>query len=639
MCGISTIVTRNPDPSYRGIIEKMTELVRHRGPDNLGIMSLLGETVHLGHTRLSIIDISDDANQPMVMEKSGFWIVYNGEVYNHIEIRAELERLGYTFRTRCDTEVVLNAYHAWGVECLKRFNGMFAFVIVDTMHKKLFAARDRLGVKPLYYYCIPGKLICLASEIKQFTALPFFKARINSQRFYDYLAHGMMDHTNETMFHLVYQLQGGQYMQASLDPDDTAFSHPRIQTWWTLPEHPLDPSITLEEATFTFLNLLEDSVRLRLRSDVPVGSCLSGGLDSSSIVCLVNRILGQEKSSETQKTFSSCFEDRRYDERVYIEDVVAHTHVESHYTFPDPDSLLSLINTITWHQDEPFGSMSIFAQWKVFQLARSNGVKVMLDGQGADELLGGYHSYFWAWMAGLIRNRNLTGLKREFRGIHSRHGYHLKELLINLGYIFSPSRCRSIGRSIMGRPDIPVWIHPDIFKLHTIHPAEAVPEPSSSIQALSRKQLLQTNLPALLHYEDRSSMAHSIEARVPFLDYRLIEFAYSLPDEYKIRDGETKKILRLAIQTIVPEKVRQRQDKLGFVTPEEHWMRDSHNTQFHSMLKDASVHLGLWISQTKLEDIFLSMTTGTRPFDWSIWRIINAGIWARLFNIDFKEAA
>ena len=240
MCGISTIVTRNPDPSYRGIIEKMTELVRHRGPDNLGIMSLLGGTVHLGHTRLSIIDISDEANQPMGMEKSGVWIVYNGEVYNHIEIRAELESLGYTFRTRCDTEVVLNAYHAWGVECLKRFNGMFVFVIVDTKNKKLFAARDRLGVKPLYYYCIPGKLISLASEIKQFTALPFFQARINSQRFYDYLAHGMLDHTNETMFHLVHQLQGGQYMQVSLDPDDMAFAHPRIQTWWTLPDRPVE---------------------------------------------------------------------------------------------------------------------------------------------------------------------------------------------------------------------------------------------------------------------------------------------------------------------------------------------------------------------------------------------------------------
>jgi asparagine synthase (glutamine-hydrolysing) len=636
MCGISTIVTRNPDPSYRGIIEKMTGLVRHRGPDNMCIMSLLGDTIHLGHTRLSIIDLSHEADQPMCLEGSGLWILYNGEVYNYIELRADLERLGHTFRTGSDTEVILNAYQAWGADCLRRFNGMFAFTIIDTQRKRLFAARDRLGVKPLYYYHVPGQLFSIASEIKQFTALPSFRPQINPQRLYDYLAHGMLDHTRETMFGCVFQLRGGQCMEVSLDPADKAFAQPSIQTWWTLPIHSQDMSITMDEAARKFQDLLEDSVKLRLRSDVPAGSCLSGGLDSSSIVCMVNRVLGTEKSSEIQKTFSSCFEDERYDERTYIEEVIAKVRVESHYTFPDPDTLFSLLDTITWHQDEPFGSMSIFAQWQVFQLARAHGVKVMLDGQGADELLGGYHGFFWAWMAGLIRHRKLTGVIKEYRAIHERHGYHLRDALINLGHIFSPGWIRPVGRFLMGRPDTPEWIHPQITRQYALDPSSAIPEPASSVRGLSREQILNTNLPALLHYEDRNSMAHSIEARIPFLDYRLVEFVYSLPDEYKIKDGETKKVLRQAIRNIVPERIRQRQDKMGFVTPEEQWIRHTHNAQFHALMKENLGFIDPWINHSKLQDRFQSLTQGSRAFDWSIWRAINAGIWARLFHMDFR---
>ncbi len=639
MCGISVIVTRDPESEYQDYIREMTGLVRHRGPDNLACAALLGGVVHVGHTRLSIIDISHEADQPMCLESGGLWILYNGEVYNYIELRAELESLGHTFRTGSDTEVVLVAYKEWGADCLKRFNGMFAFTIIDTQRKRLFAARDRLGVKPLYYYHMPGRLFCIASEIKQFTALPSFRAQVNPQRVYDYLAHGMLDHTPETMFRGVFQLRGGQHMEAGLDPGDAAFAQPRIQTWWTLPVHPQDLSISREEAAGRFQDLLEDSVRLRLRSDVPVGSCLSGGLDSSSIVCLVNRVLGAEKSSEIQKTFSSCFDDVRYDERTYIEEVIAQAGIESHYTFPDPEALFSTLDDITWHQDEPFGSMSIFAQWQVFKLARAHGVKVMLDGQGADELLGGYHGFFWAWMAGLLRRREIGSMLGAFRAIRDRHGYHLRDALVNLGYIFSPGWIRAAGRSLMGRPDTPEWIRPGIIREYGLDPCAAIPQPSSSVRDLSREQLLNTNLPALLHYEDRNSMAHSIEARIPFLDYRLVEFAYSLPDEFKTRDGQTKKVLREAIRDIVPERIRRRQDKMGFVTPEEQWMRHTHNADFQAILRENIGFLGPWIDRSRLEDRFRSITQGSRAFDWSIWRAINAGIWARQFHMDFRVAS
>lgn len=601
-------------------------------------MSLMEDSVHLGHTRLSIIDLTDAAHQPMSSSDAGLWIVYNGEVYNYIEIRAELEQLGYVFHTRSDTEVILKAYQAWGVDCLPRFNGMFAFALIDTSRKRIFAARDRLGVKPLYYHVIPGALICLASEIKQFTALPAFKPQINPQRLFDYLARGMLDHTAETMFRDVYQLRGGQYLLADIDPTHAGFAHPHIHTWWTLPENAPDTAISFPEATREFQRLLEDSVRLRLRSDVPVGSCLSGGLDSSTIVCMVNRILGRERSTSIQNTFSSCFEDPRYDEREYIKAVVDHTEVNAHYMFPDPGQLFTLLDNIIWHQDEPFASTSIFAQWHVFDLAGGYPIKVMLDGQGADELLGGYHGFLWAWLAGLIHAFDLTGFREEFHAIRSRHGYRLKDALINLGYIFSPRRIRPLGRSLLGRPDRPEWMQPHIIDHYDLSTTEGIPEPSASIRSLSRKQLLQTTLPALLHYEDRNSMAHSVEARVPFLDYRLVEFVYSLPDPYKIKDGETKKILRQAIEDLVPDKVRQRQDKMGFVTPEEQWIRDSHRPLFHAMLKSATETLPAWLIPARIESHFQAIANGSRPFDWSIWRIINAGRWIKRFQIDCEGA-
>jgi asparagine synthase (glutamine-hydrolysing) len=447
----------------------------------------------------------------------------------------------------------------------------------------------------------------------------------------------MTDHTHETMFRQVYQLQGGQFLEVSLDPANSGFARPITHTWWTLPARPVEPPMTLDEAARKFRTLLEDSVRLRLRSDVPLGSCLSGGLDSSAVVCMVNRILGREKSQEIQNTFSSCFEDPRYDERTYIEEVIAKTHVESHYVFPDPEAFFELLHTITWHQDEPFGSMSIFAQWHVFELARSHGVKVMLDGQGADELLGGYHTYFWALLAGLARTKHFRDLLGEMRAIRERHSHGLADILIRLGYFLSPRRIRPMGRSLMGMPDTPAWIDPRAVRNAAIRPSEGIAEPCSSIRSLSRAQLLRTNLPALLHYEDRNSMAHSVEARVPFLDYRLVEFAYCLPDMFKIKDGETKKILRLAMKDIVPDKVLKRQDKMAFAMPEEHWIRESHSARFHAVLKESAGHLGPWIDHAKLEAMFRSVTDGSRAFDWSIWRIINAGTWAGLFRMDMRD--
>lgn len=633
MCGIAAILFATPQASHQETIHAMINLVHHRGPDALGTQILMEGCVALGHARLSIIDLCERANQPMTYADTGIWIVYNGEVYNYLELKYELEAMGYHFSTRSDTEVILAAYHAWGNACLQHFNGMFAFVIVDTKRNKLFAARDRLGVKPLYYYFKPGKELAFASEIKQFTALKSWEAKINPQRLFDFLARGLLDHTEETLFRDVYQLRGGQYLELDINPAMTHMDRPRIYTWWTLPEGSQEGAPSIKIASEAFLSLLEDAVRLRLRADVPIGSCLSGGLDSSSIVCLVNIILGREKSAEIQKTFSSCFDDPRFDERGYITEVIAQTKVESQYTFPDPADLFRMLDTITWHQDEPFGSTSIFAQWRVFALARTFGVKVMLDGQGADELLAGYHGFFWALLAGLMQEKNLKALTHEIRGIQKIHGYGILTILMNLGYACMPAALRPMLRSLNGRPDIPSWMSHHTIRSLGIQPTTPIPEPAKSVRSYSYEQTVLNNLPALLHYEDRNSMAHSLEARVPFLDYRLVEYAYALPDSYKIAQGETKKILRTAMQGIIPEKVRNRQDKMGFVTPGETWFTGPYAAEFRLRLNEACALLAGLVDARQIDNLFVPMMMHKKPFDWTLWRILNTGTWMRSFHI------
>ncbi len=634
MCGISAIIIHEPDPKYQEYANKMTDLVQHRGPDNKGIIELLRGKVFLGHRRLSIIDLTDEANQPMSYDEDTLWIVFNGEIYNYIELRNELELAGYHFKTRSDTEVILASYKQWGINCLNRFNGMFAFVVVDVQNKKIFAARDRLGVKPIYYTTMPGKFIAFASEIKQFTAIEGWKAKINNQRFFDYLAKGLIDHTEETMFKNVYQLRGGQYMLIDIEASNSSFLKIKKETWWSLDSIQNNENITLHDASSHLIHLLEDSVRLRLRSDVPVGSCLSGGLDSSTIVCLIARLLKGQNIDELQNTFSSCFNNKKYDEREYIEEVILHTNAKSHYIFPEPDSLFGNLDKITWHQDEPFGSTSIFAQWCVFSLAKQHNTKVMLDGQGADELLAGYHPFLWIWLAGFIRKLDFVSFYKELLSVRSKHRYSFLKLMVNSFHSVSPSILRRTGRSLAGIPDVPSWINRDILKKTGIEKTSTTDiAPDKSLKMMSKRYLLTTNLPHLLHYEDRNSMAHSIEARVPFLDYRIVEFVYSLPDNFKISDGETKFILRHAITNLVPNKIRVRQDKMGFVTPEELWIKDTHTEEFQKKLEESVGNIGLWINPKKVITLLNSTINSSMNFDWTLWRIINAGAWIKIFNI------
>jgi asparagine synthase (glutamine-hydrolysing) len=673
MCGISVIIS--PGSAPLGVmIRAMTNIIRHRGPDDegFGLFQAGGEppilyggpdtplqTYHsntpyapskridsasrdaaflaFGHRRLSILDASPSGHQPMSGSDGRYWIVYNGEIYNFLELREELRCLGHVFHTQTDTEVLLAAYAQWGRECLSRFNGMFSFVLFDTLRFVVFAGRDRFGVKPLYYWVSPEGHIAFASEIKQFSVMPGWSAKVNAQRAYDSLNWSLIDHTNETLFQGVYQLRNGEALELPCGENEqvtlrTSNGLLPVYSWYRL--EPRSFSGSFSEAARGFHDLLADSVRLRLRADVPVGSCLSGGLDSSSIVCTMNDLLQAQGIDSLQKTFSACADVSRFDERDFIDEVTHHTHTDAHHVYPPLDELFETLDSMTWHQDEPFGSTSIYAQWHVFALARRNAVKVMLDGQGADELLGGYHSYFSPYLGRLVRQGRYLKLWKEMTALSAVHGYSrswsTQQILNNL----LPEFIRQPLRSLVGRSSAtPSWI--DFSRLNA-RPADpfmaAGGAKCTSIQSLSRAQLTHTNVQMLLHWEDRSSMAHSIEARVPFLDYRLVEFVLGLPDDYKIKNGITKYVLREGMRDTLPERICNRMDKLGFVTPEEVWVRERNPDGFRRALREA-IEVSAGILNGRALSFLEDVIDGKRPFNFMIWRWISFGNWMKVFGV------
>lgn len=660
MCGISAIVTGNNQTSIDCIFA-MTQAISHRGPDDEGYLILQdlknaplilgGESTPLnvycssypyapkkpynnasvykgiaalGHRRLSIVDLSAAGHQPMCTPDEQVWITYNGEIYNYLEVRNELVALGVSFKTQSDTEVILAAYRYWGIQCLEHFNGMFAFVLLDRLKNKVFAVRDRFGVKPLYYWRSPNGYVAFASEIKQFTTLPGWNPIVNGQQAYAFLHRGTTDHTNETMFQNVFQVRGGEYLECALEGNQP--HHIKIHRWYTLKPTPYLGDF--EEASSRFLQLIEDSISLRLRADVDVGSCLSGGLDSSTIVCLANRNLRNQSYLGRQKTFSACSHISRFDERNFIENVIEYTEVDAYYTYPCLDKLFKDLPEITWHQDEPFGSTSIYAQWEVFQMAKQNGVKVMLDGQGADEQLAGYHGFFGHFFYDLLKTKKIASVFKEANYAYKLHGINPIPQIIKTLIPFQS--LRRFIRKIAGKNSYQTdWIN--LEKLNASK-KELFNTYASGVQELSIQQLYESSLPMLLRYEDRDSMAHSVESRTPFLDYRLVEFTTGLPSSYKIQNGMTKSVLRESMKGVIPEKIRTRVDKIAFATAEEVWMKQQNPQLFRNAVdKTLSLSNGVINSQVnrELEEILI----GKQPFTHMIWRIISFGEWLEKFAV------
>ncbi len=610
MCGIFGWITPGkPVDRARGV--QATNLMRHRGPDDEGYLfgslarhaaSLAagdgtkglhlphwrdeslepGADAMLGFRRLSIHDLSEAGHQPMGTPDGKLWIVFNGEVYNFPELRAELEQRGIPFRSRTDTEVVLRAYEQWGPDCLHRFNGMWGLAILDLRQPDrphLFIARDRCGVKPLYYFTGADGSVAFASEQKSLFPLRDEKWKLHEVAAANFLAWGRYPSAwaGDTFFNDIRMLPPG--CCAEWTGRDL-----KISRWWDLKPEGDGTQCGEKEAVERLRFLFEDAVKLRLRADVPVGSCLSGGLDSSSIVGQVSRLLAEGKGSTntggTQHTFSAVYHvDGPYNEKRFIDRVLEGIPATGHYTYPDGETLAADFDRLVWHQEEPFTTTSIFAQWCVMKKVRAENVTVLLDGQAADELFAGYRPYRW-WFREMVRHGRVAAAVREARAVARETGDRPWKQLLRGGAmaLLPDALVRGIARVGYGRAlrHAGAILRPE--KASAV--LERVNDPSTQesypwrrvpdgVDAHLRGMVLDFCLPRLLHFEDRNSMAFSVESRVPFTDYRIVEFAFSpAMRNLKLKDGWAKWGLRKAVHGLVPDDIIWRRDKMGFGTPE-----------------------------------------------------------------------
>lgn len=617
MCGLCGVIDLDRPPDTETVARMMEEL-KHRGPDGTGTYAADG--VALGHLRLAIIDLSDGGVQPFASEDGRHQLLHNGEIYNYRELRAELEQKGHRFRSATDTEVILAAFREWGTDCVKRFNGMWAFAIWDAETRRLFCSRDRFGVKP-FYYRLSGTRFVFASELKAFRADRSGRLEANERAVRDYLQHALLDHTEETFFRGIMRLQPAH----SLTLDGNGL---QLARYWTLEQREAPRGDPAEAVRELFL----DSTRLRLRSDVPVGTALSGGLDSSAVACSVDHLLRTEAENarpvgERQQTFTAYFEDAGFDERPFAKAVVDQTLAEPHWISFNSNDLVAMLPALVEQQDEPFGSTSMAAQWHVMRAAKESGIKVMLDGQGGDETFAGYRAYFAYFFADLLASGRLRELAQELSAFRRVQGASPLGVLSALAQPFAPQRLRlGIRSRVRGAAGL---VHPALREGAVV--ASEAHTGDGHLRRHLHLILTQRGLPELLRYEDRNSMAHSIEARVPFLDYRLVELLFSLDGRELIERGRTKSVLRRALGDMLPSIVRERTDKLGFVTPEARWLRESLGGLASETFRSKSFAERGWVDAAAALSRLERHQRGELSAGFELWRALNVELWARQF--------
>lgn len=667
MCGIAGIIAGKP--INESSLDSIRLRLKHRGPDSWGYYLCGLNTEHhrqreeqiktglqwhkdtafnappppflmLFHARLSILDLSPAGNQPMTTGPEGPVIVFNGEIYNYGELKKELIKEGFSFTTHSDTEVVLACYQRWGVECVHRFNGMWAFAIWDRQRQQLFLSRDRLGVKPLFYtFNHTHGYFAFASEIKALLALPGTDPEPDVDRCQDYLIFDAEENTNATFFKNIHRLPPAHNLILSVTGGDIGQDRTPKRYWDVQPFTEDDADLRAPDNKVLaeeFYSLFFDAVKIRLQADVGVGTALSGGLDSSSSVYVINQLLKQDLApsiGEKQFCFSSVFSkpgETWADESRYINLVTETLNVRSIKITPTPERLIRELEAMVYHQDEPFGSTSIFAQWCVFSLPRQHNIIVTLDGQGADEQTAGYFPYLGAYWSSLSLYD--PTLYREIWGARRMDG------ALNLALVpFLSVKARSllgkriaafVSRDVNTRPLEAVFgtRTKEIYRSHI----ERRPEGVALIgQHFNQKLAYDTKsrLPVLLRYADRNSMAFGIESRGPYLDYRLVEFVAGLPARYKINNGWTKWIARKAFEGKLPEEVVWRRDKMGFPTPERTWFGGELRPWAEEILRKSS-----FIEQAGVrKDIANSYDVLSR--NNRLWKILNLELWAKIFHI------
>lgn len=628
MCGIAGALLKNGVDSFP--IHAMTNVIKHRGPDDEGYLLLdpvegsfesrAGKDTHaslhfpsidlpwpqatrlvFGHRRLSILDLSPAGHQPMADFKKEFWITYNGEIYNYKELRRELENLGVRFSSQTDTEVILEAYKMWGTACLHRFNGMWAFAIWDSRKKILFCSRDRFGVKPFYYTQI-GSDFFFASEIKALLASGKIAKQASEEAIFDFLVLSLPTREPQTFFRHIQSLGPGHSLTVGLN------GHIDIQKWYSFPEN-IGQNLYEKKSSKEFYELLNNAVRLRLQSDVRVGSCLSGGLDSSSIVALAAK-----QMKTPLETFSACFEDESCDERKFIQPVLDQTKAHSHFVFPQGLGFWEEWAELTAAQEEPFGSTSLYAHWCVMREASRQKVPVLLNGQGGDELLAGYPRYRINHALGRIAQGDLRAFSYFFKDPRFL-GFFAFQLL-------PPSLF--VQRTAVSMP----FLKRDFLKKHHDRHADyfraRVPCQKNLSQSL-KSDFFNYILPSLLRYEDKNSMHFSVEVRLPFMDYRLVEWVFGLEDGAKIHGELNKRILRESMEGTLPENVRLRQDKMGWATPMQHWLAAGDTVQKQFFGKGTAPAVASWIDLKR----FKKRIHAGASWDGVLWRVLNLEMWSR----------
>jgi asparagine synthase (glutamine-hydrolysing) len=641
MCGIAGAIAPSSgiDPS---VLIRMNDRISHRGPDGEGY--LLGSSgkgrlrrssrdevensaealsaVGFAHRRLTIIDLTERSDQPLVDASGKFAISYNGEVYNYLELREELIRLGHSFRSEGDTEVVLEAYKEWGGRCVERFVGMWAFAILDNSRRSVLLSRDRFGIKPLYYARV-GDALYFASEIKALLGVPGLEVQPNEELVRRFLLDGGVDYSEETFFRGITKLPPAHNLSIGFDTDGTD-GEPEPRRFWSYP--PQDGRVSEREAATQFRELLEDAIRIHARSDVPVGTCLSGGLDSSSIVCVAEELRAEGQIPRyTHSAFGYLPQDETFSERRYMESVIDKTGARIFVVDPPVERFVDELLGIVRQQDEPFGSTSIAAQWFVFEAAGREGMKVMLDGQGADEVLGGYHGYFPVIASNLLRQRRLLSYARFSREHKELLGERPLPPLQALWSVLPDRARRTVSRT--GRVPLPPGAQLMSAEMRQTVRRDYEPDPPSDLYELLRTQTESMSLPSLLRFEDRNSMAHSIEARVPYLDHRVVEFAFRLSTDMKIRGVETKRILREAMRGVLPEDIRARKDKLGFrAEPQAAWIIAERHRD--SLVANRTEYERRWFDPEGMATL-LDVSDRSTENEWLAWRAINVKLWLR----------
>jgi len=660
MCGIFGIIQDQLDPE---LVVKATRAIRHRGPNDEGyllvsrdqteaiacigddsqaelrlpyIQSFSSKRYHMafGFRRLSILDLSINGHQPMCDKNENIWVMLNGEVYNFVEIRQELIKAGYEFNSGSDTEVILNSYLEWGTECFVKFTGMFAIAIFDRRKHSLILARDPFGIKPLYYSVTADKF-AFASEIKSLVQIPWVPREANYSFVGKYLSFGISDIAPETAFNGINALMPGCFLVVDLEN----VTNKQETVYWKITRDPDATKLDYESATHRFRELFEESVRIHMRSDVPVGVSLSGGLDSSSILETIHHATDHTLGLHA---FSFIADNPELCEEKWVDMVCQDTGTISHKTHITGDDFSELMDRMIYSLDEPFGGSSMFAQNQVFQLARQNNVTVLLDGQGSDELLGGYRDHMGDRLASVM----LSGNPIETISMLSK--MRVKGFS-QLSKYFAWAIDRALPESV--RPS--TWM----YNIKSMYPAvsdswnsrlsSCVPHGffRNKVQQYSSREILneqlkyetfQAGLPALLRYEDRNSMAYSIESRVPFLTTGLAQFCLSLPESYKIStDCVSKRILRDAMSDRLPPPIKNRKDKIGFAPPEKEWMFQN-SEKVKSIFKSGVGDTVPFFDRAKALSWFDNhLQTG--KYDRRIWYTINLLLWTEKFNIHYPE--